>query len=163
MMLAIPRLRDEGEGQPLMKLQRLIAIISVLLNAALLIEVYFSRSHETDPLVSEAQVSGWAGYAGAKQAEADFGRGVRRVYRAAPAASCDDRGGFTGERDGAAEIWACVYHPGLGEADRIGADAFAGAYNETMRGYLAGPMDAAGHASLKSRGPATPAAGTRDR
>ena len=52
-----------------MKVQRVIAIVSLLLNAALLIEVYFREWREIDRFLQDAQVSSWAGYAGAMQAE----------------------------------------------------------------------------------------------
>jgi hypothetical protein len=121
-----------------MKLPRLIAIVSLLLNAALLAEVYFREWRKIDRSLSIEHVAIWAHYAGAMQAERDFGRGVRRLYRPTPELSWKDRSVFTGTREGGAEVWTRVYSEDW-DASRVGEHAFAAAYNEAMRKYLADP------------------------
>jgi len=123
-----------------MRLRRLLVAVSLLLNAALLLELYFrEQPHRIDGFTWDAQAPAWAAYAGRMQAERHFAGGVRRLYRPAPAASFDDRCGFTGTREGEAEVWTWVYHPDSGDAARSSAEAFADAYNQRMRKYLADP------------------------
>ena len=119
-----------------MKRRRLILAVSMLLNVVLLGALAY---REVQFAIQRWEAQAWARYAGSMQAHADFGNGVRRFYHPTLAASTNDRGGFTGERDGDAEVWSFLYHAELGEASRATAELFADAYNKRMRNYIADP------------------------
>ncbi|HYV39987.1 MAG TPA: hypothetical protein VE988_30155 [Gemmataceae bacterium] len=115
---------------------RLILTVSLLANVALIAVFAFRESQR---FLWESEAPRWAKYAGAMQAHADFGNGVRRFYRAVPAASVNERAMFTGEHDGTAEVWTHLYFNGQGVDSRRTAEAYVDAYNKRMRGYIADP------------------------
>ena len=73
-----------------MKRTRVILTLSLLLNVVLLGALAY---REIQRLAWEFEAPSWARFAGSMQAHADFGNGVRRIYRPTLAASADDRPG----------------------------------------------------------------------
>lgn len=123
-----------------MKGTQLIFNLSLLLNLVLGGLLIYREVHfRTQQFAWEAEAPNWAKYAGAMQAHADFGNGVRRVYRAMLSSSSNSRAGFTGEHEGIAQVWSWTYHGELGNANRAAAESFTDAYNNRMRDYIANP------------------------
>jgi len=128
---------------------RWILVASLLLNAALLSTLaYLEAQHRVQRALRDLVAGSWARYAGAMQAHADFGNGVRRLYRPTPATLPNERSGFTGTREGDAEVWSWVYHREPWGGDRASAESFADGYNQRMKKDLADP------ASYEPHGPA---------
>jgi len=114
--------------------------LSLVLNVVLLAALtYREVNFRIQRFSRESDARGWARFAGSMQAHADYGNGVRRIYRPTLATSTSDRCGFTGDREGDAEVWSWLYHAELGEASRAAAESFADAYNKLMRKYMADP------------------------
>jgi hypothetical protein len=122
-----------------LKRSQFILTLSVLLNVVLLaILAYREVNYRIQRFLWESGAPSWARYAGSMQAHADFGNGVRRIYRPTLAAP-HDRARFTGEHEGDAEVWSWLYHSELGEASRAEAESFTDGYNRRMRNYIADP------------------------
>lgn len=89
---------------------------------------------------SEMEVQNWARFAGGMQAVADYGNGVRRIYRPVLNDKLETRSSFTGQHDDrGAEIWSWVYYSESSAMSRIGAEAFTAAYDRRMRGFMDDP------------------------
>lgn len=135
-----------------MKSRRFILTLSLLLNLVLLAVLgYREVNSHIQRLLWETDVPSWARYAGAMQAIADFGNGVRRIYRPTLATQTNDRPRFTGEHDGDAEVWSWLYYGEMGEASRAAAESFADGYNRRMRNYIANPSSYQPHQLAATR------------
>jgi hypothetical protein len=123
-----------------LKRTRLILTLSLLLNAILLgVLACREVNLRIQRLLQESDAPGWAKYAGAMQAVADYGNGVRRFYRPTLAKDTSARASFTGELDQGAEVWTWIYYESVGEASRSSAVAFIDAYNARMRNFIKDP------------------------
>ena len=123
-----------------LKRRRIILWLSMLLNAVLLAVLAgreISFRHQAS--LWDAQAPAWARYAGTMQAIADYGNGVRRIYRPTLPNDLPARGPFTGQVDQGCEVWAWIYYEELGEASRSSAVAFTDAYNKRMRNCIKDP------------------------
>jgi hypothetical protein len=87
----------------------------------------------------ESEVPGWAKYAGAMQAVADYGNGVRRFYRPIFAKDTSARASFTGQLDQGAEVWTWIYYQDTGDASKSAAVAYTDAYNARMLNFIKDP------------------------
>ena len=79
--------------------------------------------------LAEDSAFGFAAYAGAMQAHADYRNGVLRQYELI----ADSHTGFTGQRDGPFEVWGWNFYPSLGRIDRIANEAFVEVYDKKMK------------------------------
>jgi hypothetical protein len=133
--------------------------VSILINCLLALAVsLLGFELLMEHLYVELQVTSMSRYAGALQASADFGNGVRRFYRPTPAKDTSAGPTFTGERDRGVEVWSqpfcsvswMVYL--IDQADKTRAEAFADAYNARMRDFIKNPAkyDPHGEAATQS-------------
>jgi hypothetical protein len=123
-----------------LKRTRIILTLSLLLNAVLLgVLAYREVNFRIQRFLWESEAPGWAKYAGAMQAVADYGNGLRRFYRPTLAKDTSARASFTGELDQGAEVWTWIYYENMGEASRSSAVAFTDAYNARMLNFIKDP------------------------
>jgi hypothetical protein len=117
-----------------------IKTISLLANVILLVAL-FTREAENrlGRFQMEHEAPSWAGYAGAMQAIADYGNGVRRFYRPTFTNDLRAKSSFTGQFDQGAEVWSWIYFGDMGEASRLSAVAFTEAYNARMMNFMKDP------------------------
>ncbi len=114
--------------------------VSLILNALLLFALLAREGqHMLLRFQTETEAPSWATYAGAMQAVADYGNGVRRFYRPTLANDTSARSSFTGQIDQGAEVWSWTYFGNMGEASRLSAVAFTDAYNARMLNFLKDP------------------------
>lgn len=129
-----------------------IRTCSLVLNALLLIFLLFREGqHWLIRFQSETEAPGWARYAGAMQAIADYGNGVRRLYRPIQSSEAVQKAKFTGEIEHGAQVWTWIYHEQLGEAARQSALAFTDGYNARMRNFIDDPQSYSSNASAATQ------------
>jgi hypothetical protein len=123
-----------------LKRTRVILTLSLLLNAVLLgVLAYREVNFRIQRFLWESEAPGWAKYAGAMQAVADYGNGVRRFYRPTLAKETSAKASFTGQLDQGAEVWTWIYFDNMGEASRSSALAYTDAYNARMLNFIKDP------------------------
>jgi hypothetical protein len=123
-----------------LKRSRAILTLSLLLNGILLgVLAYREVNVRIQRMSWESESPGWAKYAGAMQAVADYGNGVRRLYRATLAKDAGVKASFTGQVDRGAEVWTWIYYEEMGDASRAAAAAFTEAYNARMLNFMKDP------------------------
>jgi hypothetical protein len=104
----------------------LLVILLVLTNvttAVLLVRLWWTN------WLAQNELYGFATYAGAMQAHADYGNGVRRQYELV----ADIRSGFTSRHDGPFGVWRWTYYPNLGQSKLFANKAFVETYNSKMK------------------------------
>ena len=117
-----------------------IKTISLLTNVVLLYVIFVRESqNRLARFYMEQESPSWAAYAGAMQAIADFGNGVRRFYRPTLTEDTRARSSFTGQLDQGAQVWSWIYFGNLGEPSRLSAIAYTDAYNARMLKFIQDP------------------------
>ena len=100
----------------------------------------------------ETEAPSWAKYAGAMQAVADYGNGVRRLYRPALATDVGShQTSFTGRTEDGVEVWSWTYYANGGECSRLCAEAYADAYDARMRNFIKHPRTYANNGVAATR------------
>lgn len=114
--------------------RRRLLLVIVLLLTNVTTAALLARSWWVD-WMAQNELYGFATYAGAMQAHADYANGVHRQYELV----ADTRSGFTGRHDGPFEVWRWTYYPDLGQSHLRANQAFVEMYNTKMRFMLQHP------------------------
>jgi hypothetical protein len=126
---------------------------SLILNGILLLALAAREGqHMLLRFQMETEAPHWAKYAGAMQAIADFGNGVRRFYRPTLGTDSTTKASYTGQLDHGAEVWSWIYYRNLGESSRLSAVAYTEAYNARMMNFIKEPESYRANGAAASEG-----------